>query len=101
MRRAIWQIEAQVAILILESMDQQVSDSVATDRFQALVLSGFGWAALLLALLGVYGVSKPDFHLRLLIPVPAAISLVAMSSHVPLADAHAGDRLFVRHLLPY
>ena len=29
---------------------------MATDRFQAMVLSGFGVAALLLALLGVYGV---------------------------------------------
>jgi predicted permease len=64
MRRAIWQIDPQVAIPTLKSMDEQVSDSVATDRFQALVLSGFGAAALLLALLGVYGVLAYSVTLR-------------------------------------
>ena len=56
MRRAIWQIDPQIAIPTLKSMDEQVSDSVAGDRFQAMVLGGFGAAALFLALLGVYGV---------------------------------------------
>ena len=64
MRRAIWQIDPQVAIPTLKSMDDQVSDSVATDRFQAMVLSGFGAAALLLALLGVYGVLAYSVSLR-------------------------------------
>ena len=64
MRRAIWQIDPQVAIPTLKSMDEQVSDSVATDRFQAMVLSGFGAAALLLALLGVYGVLAYSVSLR-------------------------------------
>jgi len=63
-RRAIWQIDPQVAIPTLKSMDDQVSDSVATDRFQAIVLSGFGAAALLLALLGVYGVLAYSVSLR-------------------------------------
>jgi hypothetical protein len=48
-RRAIWQIDPQVAVPTLKSMDDQVSDSVATDRFQAVVLTSFGAAALLLA----------------------------------------------------
>ena len=64
MRRAIWQIDSQVAIPTLKSMGDQVSDSVATDRFQAMVLSGFGTAALLLALLGVYGVLTYSVSLR-------------------------------------
>jgi len=64
MRRAIWQIDPQVAIPTLKSMDNQVSDSVATDRFQALVLTSFGAAALLLALLGVYGVLAYSVTLR-------------------------------------
>jgi ABC-type antimicrobial peptide transport system permease subunit len=33
-----------------------VNESLGTDRFQAMVLTSFGAAALLLALLGVYGV---------------------------------------------
>jgi predicted permease len=63
-RRAIWSIDPQVAIPAVKSMDQQVSQSVATDRFQALVLTCFGAAALLLALLGVYGVQAYGVSLR-------------------------------------
>jgi putative ABC transport system permease protein len=64
MRRAICQIDPQIAIPALKSMDKQVSDSVATDRFKAMVLSGFGVAALLLALLGGYGVLAYSVSLR-------------------------------------
>jgi ABC-type antimicrobial peptide transport system permease subunit len=64
MRRTIWEIDPQVAIPMLKSMDDQVSESVAADRFQAILLSGFGAAALLLALLGVYGVLAYSVTLR-------------------------------------
>ena len=64
MRRAIWAIDPQVAIPVLKSLDAQVSESVATDRFQTILLSGFGGAALLLALLGVHGVLAYSVSLR-------------------------------------
>jgi predicted permease len=64
MRRVLWSIDPQVVIPTLKSMDDQVSDSVATERFQAVVLSSFGLAALLLALLGVYGVQAYSVSLR-------------------------------------
>ena len=64
MRRIIWGIDPQVAIPVLKSLDAQVSESVATDRFQTILLSGFGMAALLLALLGVYGVLAYSVSLR-------------------------------------
>ncbi|HTW46402.1 MAG TPA: FtsX-like permease family protein, partial [Acidobacteriaceae bacterium] len=51
-------------IPLLKSMDEQVLDSVATDRFQTLMLSSFGCAALLLALLGIYGVLAYSVSLR-------------------------------------
>jgi predicted permease len=56
MRRAIWQVDPQVAIPLLKLLDDQVGESAATERFQALVLTSFGIAALLLSLLGIYGV---------------------------------------------
>ncbi len=63
-RRVLWSIDPQVAIPTLKSMDEQVGDSVATERFQALVLTTFGATALLLALLGVYGVLVYSVSLR-------------------------------------
>jgi predicted permease len=63
-RRTLWKVDPQVAIPVLKSIDEQVSESAATDRFQAIVLSGFGISALLLALLGVYGVLAYSVSLR-------------------------------------
>jgi MacB-like periplasmic core domain len=48
----------------LKSMDEQVNDSVAAERFQEMVLSGFGASAMFLALLGVYGVLAYSVSLR-------------------------------------
>jgi predicted permease len=64
MRQALWGINPQVAIPSLKSMDEQLSDSVSTERFQVVVLTCFGAAALLLALLGVYGVMAYSVSLR-------------------------------------
>ena len=63
-RREIWKIDPQVPIPVLKSLDDQVNDSVATERFQTMLLSSFGVAALLLALLGVYGVLAYSVSLR-------------------------------------
>ena len=56
LRRAIWKINPGVAIPSINSMGQIVSESLAPQRFEALLTSLFAAAALLLACLGIYGV---------------------------------------------
>jgi ABC-type antimicrobial peptide transport system permease subunit len=64
MRKTLWEIDPQVTIPSIKSMDDQLSESVSTERFQVVVLTSFGAAALLLALLGVYGVMAYSVSLR-------------------------------------
>jgi hypothetical protein len=63
-RSELWNIDPEVAIPVIKSLDTQVSESVGADRFQALVLSCFSVAALMLAALGVYGVLAYSASLR-------------------------------------
>lgn len=64
MRQAVWSIDPDISIPTVTSMDAQVSESVAMQRFQAILLSSFGGAALLLAVLGIYGVLAYSVSLR-------------------------------------
>lgn len=63
-QRTIWNIDPQVAIPMISSLNDQVAVSVAPERFQAMLLSSFGIAALLLAVLGIYGVLAYSVSLR-------------------------------------
>jgi predicted permease len=56
MRQAIWKYAPDVAISRVKTLDSQLTDSLAPERFQTMVLTVFGAAALLLAMLGIYGV---------------------------------------------
>jgi len=56
MRQAIWKYDPEVTIARVKTLDAQLTDSLATERFETLVLLSFGVAALLLAMLGIYGV---------------------------------------------
>jgi ABC-type antimicrobial peptide transport system permease subunit len=65
MRQDIWAAPPDVTVARVKTMDSQVNDSLAAERFQTLVLAGFGFAALLIALLGIYGVLSYSVSVRL------------------------------------
>ena len=101
-RHALWSIDPQIAIPVLKSMDAQVDDSVATARFGTLLLAAFGCAALLLAFLGIYGVTAytvsmriPEFGLRMALGSSrsALIRLVVRQSVVPVLGGIAAGLL--------
>jgi len=56
MRQAIWKYAPDATVARVKTLDAHMSDSLAPERFQTLVLAAFGAAALLLAMLGIYGV---------------------------------------------
>jgi hypothetical protein len=63
-RRQIWDIDPEAAVPVIEMLDAQVGRSVAPERLESIVLSSFGIAALVLAILGVYGVLAYSVSLR-------------------------------------
>ena len=63
-RRQVWDVDPEAAIPVIEMLDTQLVRSVAPERLQSIVLSSFGIAALVLAILGVYGVLAYSVSLR-------------------------------------
>lgn len=55
-RRRIWSIDSTIPLAQMRTIDDLVSDATAQRRFQMQIVSGFASAALLLALVGIYGV---------------------------------------------
>jgi putative ABC transport system permease protein len=55
-RAAVWSIDKDQPVSDIETMDAVLSDSIARQRFSALLLGVFGLVALLLAAVGIYGV---------------------------------------------
>ena len=55
-RRAVQSLDPQQPVYRLRAMEEFVGDSVAQPRFTALLLAGFALLALVLAVVGVYGV---------------------------------------------
>jgi putative ABC transport system permease protein len=55
-RRAIWEVDSIQPILYVETMDQLVLDSISVERFCAILLTVMAGVALIMALVGLYGV---------------------------------------------
>jgi len=63
-RRQVWDVDPEAAIPVIEMLDTQLVQSVAPERLESIVLSSFSTAALVLAILGVYGVLAYSVSLR-------------------------------------
>ncbi|MGB6689142.1 MAG: ABC transporter permease [Terracidiphilus sp.] len=93
MRQIIWGVDPNISIPTVVSLDAQVNESVATERFQTVILSSFGIAALLLAVLGIYGVlaysvsqRTQEFGIRIALGSNRAglVRLVVMDASYPV-----------------
>jgi MacB-like periplasmic core domain/FtsX-like permease family len=91
-RRAIWEIDPEVAIPSTQSLATQMTQAISSERLQTAILSCFGAAALFLAILGVYGVlaysvslRTPEFGVRSALgsSKPALIRLVLREALIP------------------
>jgi len=55
-REAIKTVDPNQPLLGVQAAETMISDSISTPRFRTLLMSGFGLIALLLAVIGLYGV---------------------------------------------
>jgi predicted permease len=55
-RRRVWSVDPSVPIAQMRTIDSLVSEATSQRRFQMEIVLGFASAALLLALIGIYGV---------------------------------------------
>ena len=58
LRRAVQAVDPDMPLFDVTSMEQLVYKSVATPRFNAFLLAGFASLALILAVVGIYGVTS-------------------------------------------
>jgi predicted permease len=63
-RRQVWDADPEAAIPLIQMLDTQLVQSIAPERLESIVLSSFGIASLVLAILGVYGVLSYSVSLR-------------------------------------
>ena len=93
-RSEVWNVDPEAAIPVIEMLDTQMVQSVAPERLQSIVLSSFGISALVLAILGVYGVlaysvslRRQEFGIRIALGSgkSALIGLVLLQAAYPVA----------------
>lgn len=114
-RAALADVEPRAAITEVRSMSERRQDSLGTSRLLIWVLAAFAALALLLALIGGYGVvsywvsrRKQEFGVRLALGAPASrlvalvlretLGLVAAALVIGVAGAAACSRLLANYL---
>jgi putative ABC transport system permease protein len=55
-RSAIWSIDSELPVPEMKTMHRVINEAVSQRRFQTALLAGFALTALILAILGIYGV---------------------------------------------
>ncbi len=63
-QQAIWSVDRDLPLSNLKTMDQVVADSIAQPRFRTRLVNAFSALALLLTIVGLYGVIAYSVHQR-------------------------------------
>ena len=63
-RNTIWSLDSELPVPEMTTMQQVITASVAQRRFETALLGGFASAALLLAVIGIYGVISYSMNRR-------------------------------------
>lgn len=121
LRAAVRSIDAQLPLTHVETMDQVVSQSEVPRRFNTIIVSSFALAAMLLAVLGIYGIiafsvasrvqemairmtlGSPRSHIVRLFLI-SGLKLAAIGCVLGLAGAAAASRMlrsFLFHVSPF
>jgi putative ABC transport system permease protein len=109
-RRAVTEVDPEAVLLSAQSMDELIAPQLTRPRFDALLLSAFGLAALILAAIGLYGIMASgvaqqtrEFGVRMALGATPkrlrgmvlgqALRVTVLGATVGLAAALAGSRV--------